>query len=339
MRSTSFRPHPAAEQELRLGKPARRINWEKAIYLSLLGVLLLVISRYLVVDLLFVEAEGQIVSGTFDVRFPQDIRLVRVDARPNAEVREGAPLFSYVLASELQPPPSADPETVARFRRTELDLREAIELRRLDRQKADELLSVYREQESRLRRGIYLGVSTAGELERYTGRIAELERDRAAAERELALLEERLGLLAEEEAAYQASLAPRQTVHHYAAPVAGVVSSVFRQDAETVLSSERVLSIALKDSSKLEIRALLRKEDLAFIREGETVTVRHASGEKSRGRIGQLHLLDAASTANEVTMSLMSPYAVAQIVPLTAEDRASWQRLRNIAVTVTSWKF
>ncbi len=107
-----------------------------------------------------------------------------------------------------------------------------------------------------------------------------------------------------------------------------------------MFASEEVLSIALEDDEKVYIRAIFPQLEAEHLREGDVLSIRHASGEGSRGHIRRLTVPEVDPTVMpDVFETEVQAFLLAEVDPLTAEDRRMWQRLKNTRLIVSKWRF
>jgi multidrug resistance efflux pump len=352
MKSSSFRTDPPAEGDIQETRTQRRqVNWEKVAYLALLALLLILVGRYVLANYFYIEGDGQVVTGTFDVRFSSDVRVQEFFKEEEEHVERGAPLFRYAVVdeteetgtfSEAAPTPSGgDMPSEER-----LDLNEDLSLKRIELRKKRKLLARQRDRLERIRRGTYLDVYTAEELEAAENEATELEADVQALRQEIQTLRTKKQRLQNRSEAQQQrrrlsssndSLGRSRT---YRAPVSGTVTDLFARPSEVVLVSERVMTISMDEPGKLYVKAVFEQEALDHLSEGDRVTVAYANGEETSGRVR--HLLATTSDRADKSRSeyvQMNRRIVAEIYPDTPEARATWIRLQRMGLTVHRPKF
>jgi len=348
-----FRTDPPAEGDIQETRTQRRqVNWEKVAYLALLALLLILVGRYVLADYFYIEGDGQVITGTFDVRFPSDVRVQEFFKEEEEHVERGAPLFRYTLADrEEEDPeapalPSEQREEALDLREEALDLEEDLTLKRIELRKKRKLLARQRDRLERIRRGTYLDVYTAEELEAAEHEATELEADVQALRQEIQTLRTKKQRLQNRSEAQQQrrrlsssndSLGRSRT---YRAPVSGTVMDLFARPSEVVLVSERVMTINLNDSETLYVKTVFEQEALDHLSEGDRVRVAHANGEETLGRVR--HLFPTSSDRADKSRSeyvQMNRRIVAEIYPDTPEARATWSRLQRMGLTVYRPKF
>ena len=353
MRSSSFRSDSSSEGDLQERTQQRRLHWDRIFYLGLLALLLFLLARYVVYGYFYIESDGQVVTGTFDVRFASDVRVQEFFKEEEEHVERGAPLFRYTLADREEEDPEAPAlpsseqrEEALDLREEALDLEEDLTLKRIELRKKRKLLARQRDRLERIRRGTYLDVYTAEELEAAEHEATELEADVQALRQEIQTLRTKKQRLQNRSEAQQQrrrlsssndSLGRSRT---YRAPVSGTVMDLFARPSEVVLVSERVMTINLNDSETLYVKTVFEQEALDHLGEGDLVRIEHVNGEETLGRVR--HLFPTSSDRADKSRSeyvQMNRRIVAEIYPDTPEARATWSRLQRMGLTVYRPKF
>jgi hypothetical protein len=53
-------------------------------------------------DYFYIEGDGQVITGTFDVRFPSDVKVLNYVRGEEDTVEPGTPLFRYAVVDETE---------------------------------------------------------------------------------------------------------------------------------------------------------------------------------------------------------------------------------------------
>ena len=339
MRSDNFRMSSSEAAEQREKERTRQINWDKIVYLSLLALLLLVLGRYVAFDYLYVESEGQVISGNFNVRFASPIKVRNFRKREEDQVERGTPLFKYVLADDEDRPGQPSQQEEDPWADERLSLNEDIALKRIERRKANKLLARRRDELDRIRKGVYLDIYTANELDAVQRKVNELEAEIEALSQEISVYRSKLNALRARSKERKESNA-RPTTRTYRSPVTGTITDVFKKEQEIVLVSERVMAISMKERNRLFIKTVFSQEDLKYIDEGTVVHIEHSNGEESEGRVRQLFpTYSDQPVKTKQQYEALNRNVIAEVVPRRDEDRAVWERSEKMGVTVYKWKF
>ena len=266
MKRSSFRTDPPAEGDIQETRTQRRqVNWEKVAYLALLALLLILVGRYVLANYFYIEGDGQVITGTFDVRFSSDVRVQEFFKEEEEHVERGTPLFRYTPADREEEDPEAPALPSSEQREEALDLEEDLTLKRIELRKKRKLLARQRDRLERIRRGTYLDVYTAEELEAAENEATELEADVQALRQEIQTLRTKKQRLQNRSEAQQQrrrlsssndSLGQSRT---YRAPVSGTVTDLFARPSEVVLVSERVMTISMDEPGKLYVKAVFEQ--------------------------------------------------------------------------------
>ncbi len=339
MKSNSFRQAPVASNEAPVLTEKKKINWDRVFYLSLLTLICSTLGWYVIRDIFYVETTGRIVTGQFDVRFSSDVQVLSFQRQPGERVQRGDVLFHYVIADDVEQAARRRASAATTWQSDRLKVEERIARARIELAKKERLLEEVRAWVARLRRGVYLDLYTVKELDEALQREAALVADIVALREEIAMLR---ALLTQQQLVYSDYEVPVTEVlaQTYHAPVAGIIGELFWQPAETVFASEEVLSIALEDDEKVYIRAIFPQLEAEHLREGDVLHIRHANGEDSRGHIRRLTVPEVdPKVLPDVFETEVQAFLLAEVDPLTIEDRRIWQRLKNTRLTVSKWRF
>ena len=99
MRNISFKRKESVIRGLEIQQEARAHrprNWDRIIYFSILGILLFFLARYLVNTYLYIEADGQVLFDSVDIRNTDDCRVVEFFKIEGDSVEIGDSLFSFI---------------------------------------------------------------------------------------------------------------------------------------------------------------------------------------------------------------------------------------------------
>ena len=337
MRRDSFHPEPSEEN---IGGASRKrgVNWDKFIYLGLLAILVVLLGRYVIQDYYYVDSDGQIVTGAFNVRFPTDVRVLSYFQEEESDVEQGDRLFRYIQIRDEERLDVAPREAEeSPYLKDLTSLQERIAFKEIARSEKKRLLDFYQSEAKRIQKGVELDVYTVDELQAYRKDIAERSAEIKELGQQLALLRGQLRSLRQRESRHMRERFPADTLLQrvFHAPVAGVVSDIFKNESEVALVSERVMSIEMSGEKDLYVKAIFDQEDLRYLEEGDRVTVELSDGRKSLGYVRKL-----TSTYSDQLVQTKQQYeamnrnVVAEIYPTRERDRAIWKQFRNMGVHV-----
>ena len=94
MKSLNFKRQENAKlrylEEKVTGKSSSRINWDRIVYLSILGLIVFFVLRYFFLHSFYITADGQVLFETVEIGETQDIRIERFQRRPGwGQLAEG----------------------------------------------------------------------------------------------------------------------------------------------------------------------------------------------------------------------------------------------------------
>ena len=101
MKSLNFKRQENAKlrylEEKVTGKSSSRINWDRIVYLSILGLIVFFVLRYLFLHSFYITADGQVLFETVEIGETQDIRIERFLIEEGDNMKVGDTLFTYLI--------------------------------------------------------------------------------------------------------------------------------------------------------------------------------------------------------------------------------------------------
>ena len=279
-------PPPAAASPPRFRSP---ITVGRVIYFVALltgGTLLL---RWLVLTAIFVTATGVVERDVDRLAARERGRITRLLVQMGEHVREGQPL-AWLDYSDL------------RERRLDLDrqlamLRASIAgLHAQAQGLAGEHRTLARSRDA-AERLVRSGAATESEAAQLAVKLAEVDKDLAAAQRAASEQEQAAATLRAQEAELDRALAGGETNAPggvIRASRDGMVAWVERHAGEVVGPGDLV--VVLADERKIRVRAFVAPKDALAFGPKREVTIRLPTGESLRGVVEQLHLLASVAT-------------------------------------------
>lgn len=358
MKSSQFSRKPKSE-EFQHEKPAIRknkFNWGIVIYASIVIILLFFVVKFLINEVLFVSAEGQVLYKKLDVQLPADVQLLEIYESEGNKINAGDTLFGYMWSEAFNPfkgntsnfdlaqSDKIDPEWIQKESARVL---KDIEQLRIDNQKNRDLLEMYQNRMKKVEEGVYLNVYTVDQLDQIKEKIRTLKANIRSNYAEVRYLRKYIDQLNEKKEQKQAKNSlissqqyrfNRDTIQKYAefyqAPMGGALTSVYKNDFEVAGSSEKIMAIYKK--KEIIIRAYFNQEDLEYVNKGDQVKIQFPDGSESEGKIERFYrstyeLPKEFQQKNEPTQRRIA----ADIKPLKKEKLGDWKTYYKMSVKVT----
>jgi len=358
MKSSQFSRKPKSE-EFQHEKPAIRknkFNWGIVIYASIVIILLFFIVKFLINEVLFVSAEGQVLYKKLDVQLPADVQLLEIYESEGNKINAGDTLFGYMWSEAFNP----FKRNTSNFADTQSDkidrgwiqkesnrVMKDIEQLRIDNQKNRDLLEMYQNRMKKVEEGVYLNVYTMDQLDQIKEKIRRLKANIRSKYSEIRYLRKYIDQLNEKKGQKQAinSLLSsqqyrfnRDTIEKYAefyqAPIGGALTHVFKDNFEVAASSEKIMAIHQKN--EIIIRAYFNQEDLEYVNKGDHVNIQFPDGSESVGKLERFYrstyeLPKEFQKKNEPTDRRIA----ADIKPLKKEKFGDWKTYYKMSVKIT----
>ena len=329
------------------GKTNRRsnFNWDKLIYLSILGLILFFSLRYFFYSTFYIKADGQILFEDVDISYTEDIRIEKFYINEGENVKKGDTLFSYLTedlvygGDEIVNTPSssnwADRETYS--------LKKSIDLNNSKIRSDKQLLASYQSQLNRLENEVILGTASEKDLVNIRYQIKKVEAVITLNRNENAILNRQLGDVKSKEISDQQLDSTRTTAtsspyRYFLSPIDGYVATIFKQPYEVAIRNQMIMNIFQADLAHIE--AYFEQEDLRYIEIGDKVTVDFADGKRSEGIINRFY----ASTVllpvefQKKFESIKRTIAV-DVIPAEGANLDVWKRYYKMSVTLTKRTF
>ena len=101
MKSLNFKRKENAQirylDEKVMGKKKSRFNWDRVVYLSILGLIVFFVLRYFFISNFYISANGQVIFDNVDISQTEDIRIEKFFFEEGDNIKAGDTLFSYLI--------------------------------------------------------------------------------------------------------------------------------------------------------------------------------------------------------------------------------------------------
>jgi multidrug resistance efflux pump len=326
-------------------KRRSNFNWDKLIYLSILGIILFFSLRYFYFSVFYIQADGQILFEDVDISYTDDIRVEAFFVEEGDDVQKGDTLFSFLTEDIIYGGDDfvsvgsssnwSDRETYS--------LKKSIDLNASKIRSDKQLLASYKSQLNRLENEIILGTSSDKELSNLTYQIKKLESVIELNLSENIILSRQLKEIQNKENSDQArdSLSnslDKISYKYYTAPIDGYIATLYKQPYEVAIRNQVIMN--LYQSNLVHVQGYFNQEDLKYIEVGDEVNVKFADGKESVGIINRFYASTIILPAEfQKKFEPIKRTIAVDVVPAPNSDISIWQRYYKMSVTLTKRTF
>lgn len=345
MKSLNFKRKETAQlrylNEKVSDKGKTRLNWDRVVYLSILGLIVFFVLRYFFMHSFYISANGQVLFENLEISHTEDLRISRFFIAEGDEVKEGDTLFTYMI-EEIDLESTGDKEKGNTWAEKEMyNLRKDIDLNNSQIQGDRELIASYKDQLSKLETEVMLGAANERDLNNLEYQISKLETSISLAQSENAVLAQQIAEIQSRiDAAVEGStsLETASLSRAFLSPINGYVSNIYKEPYEVALKSHLIMKIHQADL--VHIKGYFDQEDLKYVKEGDHVSVDFPDGSESEGVIDRFY----ASTVllpqefQEKYEPVKRTIAV-DIKPAEGSDLDIWKRYYKLSVKLSKSTF
>lgn len=352
MKSLNFKRKENAQlrylEERVTGKAKPRFNWDRAVYLLILGLIIFFVLRYFFIHNFYITANGQVLFDNVEISQTEDIRVEKFYFKEGDNIKEGDTLFSYLIedpafsVEEMGMDNSGDKSNWAE--REMYSLQKSIDLNNSQIRADRELMASYKSQLSRMENEVILGAANEKELNNLEYQISKLETSISLTRSENGVLNRQLQALQTNEDEAATALRDNGGAQEfspyrvYTAPIDGYISRIYKESFEVALKSEIILKIHQADS--VHIRGYFEQEDLKYVKEGDLVSVGFPDGQESEGVINRFY--SSTVIIPEEFQKKFEPAKrtiAVDIIPAEGSDLDLWKRYYKLSVKLTKRTF
>lgn len=351
MKSEYFRSKPSKIRGTREKEMEKSINWDRVVYLSIIGIVMIVLAYFLFDYYMIIEGQGRVVANRVEVRFPVDVRVTEMFVEEGDSVRSNEPLFSFAIIHQSQSPEQSRDER-RRLEEKIMDVQGDIDQEEISYQNSVEQLEYYKNQKELVQKEIRLGVSSLNDLRRIENKIMSLKQDTSLASSKLKHLRQQKATLAnwrkapeiynsfaglemEGEANIDQTAGGTQILRKFTTPQEGVVERINKNVSELAMRSESIVTLRRK-SEEVFIRAIFQRSSRQYLQNGDTLKVNFDGDIDSYGVITGF---DTPQLSNWQSLAIgelgnINKYVVVKLKPVDKKAFSIWEENSNLGVTI-----
>lgn len=343
-------------------KVKRPINWDRIVYLVLLGLALFFVGRFLINTYFYIEGNGQVLFENVDIRHTDDIRILEFYKKEGEDVLIGDTLFTYFLDDDVfggggggnSVNISEGKSGNSWIEREIYGLKKDIDLNNVRINDNKGLLAIYKKDLERVRNEVILDAVSHTNLENLEYQIDKLEGDIMLREEENRIFRKQIGYLtdlmekdleAEKIKINQKTgtvmltgAEDRSAFKVFTSPINGTITRLLKQPFEVALKSENILSI--HQPNNVHIKGFFNQTDLKYLNEGDVVEIEFPDGTISNGIIDRFY--SATYILPEEFQKKFEPTTrtlAADIIPIGNNDLNVWKKYYKLSVKITKGTF
>jgi hypothetical protein len=339
--------------------PKKKINWDKLLYFFVLLLILFFVFKFFFTRMIYVTAPGQVLFKSLKIRVPDDITIRNFYKIEGDSVTIGDTLFSYTSFSDereafsynLSATGGSNGATESWAQKEIYQLNKTISLNTISIEEKYNLIQYYKSQITTLKNEVILEITPKSKIEFYEKEIEKMELEIQSIQKENQVYNKLIQQLQQLEPAVKKqtgfiveskSSLPGTTmagVRYYVSPIQGHITRLYKNDYEVALKSEDILNV--HEKKDIYIKAFFEQDDIAYLKEGDEVTVIFPDGETSIGHIKRFYfatyiLPDEFQKKYESTTRAIA----VDIFPIENESEIKWKAFykMNVTVRINKWK-
>ncbi len=346
-------------------------NWDRILYLGLLGLFLAFMVYYFLAKYIYVHAYGHVIIENTHIRLTDDARIIEFYVHEGDSIQKNDTLFSYALDRDDDiNGQSAQSLNIGSITASGKDdwwvkelfaLKKKIALNNIDAAENASLINNYKSEIKRLSNEVILDVLPKNRLEFVQNEIFRLNTQNQKLQHENSELYGLIKTLGPstnknkysasnirlksgarlasndlEKLAFSEELLSEPK--YFKSPIGGVSTRIFIHNYETVLKSEEIMSI--HQAHPAFIKAYFEQEDLRYFHEGDVFNIDFPDGTSSKGVLKRFYI--ATYTLPEEFQKKYEPTTrsiAADIYPLDSSEVVKWRAFYKMSVAISKLKF
>lgn len=351
MKSLNFKRQENAQlrfiEEQVTGKRKSRFNWDRIVYLTILGLIVFFVLRYFFLQNFYISADGQIIFDSVEISETEDLRIEKYYFDEGDNIHKGDTLFTYLIQDPELAMANAASEGASSSGSSWADreiysLQKSIELNNSQTRGDRDLLESYRKQLKRMENDLILGTASERDLNNLEYQISKLETSISLVKSETSVLIKQLnalkldgGISLENSAVELQNFSPYKA---FVSPVDGYVARIYKEPYEVALKSQVILNIYQADS--VYVKGYFEQEDLKYVKVGDIIAVNFPDGQVSDGIIKRFY--SSTVLIPEEFQKKFEPAKrtiAVDIVPAPNGDLELWKRYYKLSVKLTKRTF
>lgn len=374
MKSVNFQRNKALIRVVNEQKIKKQRNWDRILYLSLLGFFMLFIIYYLVTKYCFIHAYGHVIIESTRIRLTDDARIIEFYVAEGDRIKQNDTLFSYALDRDDDISGTsgyAQSVNIGSIMGGSRDdwwvkeiyaLKKKIALNNIDISENDNLISGYKKEIKRISNEVILDVLPKSRLESIQNEITTLNTENKKLDKEnkeLNSLMKSLGPSKNQRSINGVKIrnkkgsnssAAGQDVNklafseelltqakYFKSPMSGIATRIYIHGYETALKNEEIM--ALHEAQPAYIKAYFEQEDLRYFKEGDLFTIEFPDGTISKGILRRFYI--ATYTLPEEFQKKYEPTTrsiAGDIYPLDSLEIKKWKTFYKMGVDISKLK-
>ena len=327
---------------------ARKINWDRIIYLSLLIFVLVVVVRYSYYKLFYVKADGQIIFNSVDIQTLNDSRIVSLPVHEGDEVKIGDTLFIYEEDNGNEDNASVSVTqsgTSNNWKQKELiEVNKEIQLKNNEMNFMTKKLIRLKNEEEKVKNEVMVDALPKVEYHRLKNSINDLDQEIQLIKKEIEILMNKLNSIRNVKAFSSSNSIgglggnTSESPDVFISPIEGFISKIFKENYEVTLRSEVVMH--LYQPKGVIVKAFFQQKDYNQIKKGDLVEVEFPDGRITKGIISMV-LYETNRLPEEFQKKFEPTTRVinADIVPFSKKDLMFWKKYNKLSVIVRKEKY
>lgn len=352
-------------------KKKKQRNWDRILYIALLGFFVLFMFYYFFSKFVYVHAYGHVIIENTHIRLTDDARVIEFYVQEGDSIQKNDTLFSYALDrdDDINGRPSQS-MNIGSFNVAGKDdwwvkelfaLKKKIVLNNIDVSENGNLITNYKTEIKRLSNEVILDVMPKSRLDFVQNEIFRLNTENQKLQKENNELNGLIKTLgpSTNKNTYSASnvrlkngasgglsdlskLAFSDELlsepKYFKSPISGVSTRIFIHNYETALKSEEIMSI--HQAHPAFIKAYFEQEDLRYFNVGDEFDIRFPDGTTSRGVLKRFYI--ATYTLPEEFQKKYEPTTrsiAADIYPVDSLEITKWHAFYKMSVDISKLKF
>jgi len=374
MKSVNFQRNKALIRVVNEQKVKKQRNWDRILYLGLLGLFLIFVIYYLVTKYLFVHAYGHVIIESTRIRLTDDARIIEFYVKEGDRIEQNDTLFSYALDRDDDISGSSSYAQSVNIGSIEggtrddwwvkeiYALKKKIALNNIEISENENLISGYKKEIKRISNEVILDVLPKTRLEYIQNEMVNLHVQNKKLEKEnkeLNSLMKSLGPSKKGRKINGVNIRTRKggggagdkqgvqkldfseelltQAKYFRSPVNGIATRIYIHTYETALKSEEIM--ALHEGEPAYIKAYFEQEDLRHFKEGDLFSIEFPDGTTSKGILKRFYI--ATYTLPEEFQKKYEPTTrsiAADIYPLDSLEIKKWKTFYKMSVDISKLK-
>ncbi|MEO6302181.1 MAG: hypothetical protein ABIP51_03305 [Bacteroidia bacterium] len=374
MKSVNFQRNKSLIRVVNEQNVKKQRNWDRILYLGLLGLFLLFVIYYVVTKYFFIHAYGHVIIESTRIRLTDDARIIEFYVKEGDRIEQNDTLFSYALdrdddisggSSYAQSVNIGSIEGGSRddwWVKEIYALKKKIALNNIDISENENLISGYKKEIKRISNEVILDVLPKTRLEYIQNEMVTLHTESKKLEKEnkeLYSLMKSLGPSKKQRSIKGVNIRTKKgggvtgdkqgvqkldfseelltQAKYFRSPMSGIATRIYIHGYETALKSEEIM--ALHEAQPAYIKAYFEQEDLRYFKEGDIFSIEFPDGTKSLGVLKRFYI--ATYTLPEEFQKKYEPTTrsiAADIYPVDSIEIKKWKTFYKMSVDISKTK-